>query len=40
LKGLNGVSEAYTLPTFPHGSGAKIGSGNGKGKTLKNRRSP
>lgn len=32
MKGLNGVTEVYTLPTFPHGSGAKIGSGNGKGK--------
>ena len=32
IKGLNGVTEVYTLPTFPHGSGAKIGSGKGKGK--------
>ena len=30
MKGLNGVTEVYTLPTFPHGNGAKIGIGKGK----------
>src|SRR3990170_4904328 len=30
MKGLNGVTEVYTLPTFPHGSGTKNGNGNGK----------
>jgi hypothetical protein len=27
MKGLSGVSEIYTLPTFPHGNGLKGGSG-------------
>ena len=27
MKGLAGVTEAYTLPTFPHGSGRKNASG-------------
>jgi hypothetical protein len=31
MKGLNGVTEMYTLPTFPHGN--RIKNGNGKGKT-------
>jgi hypothetical protein len=25
MKGLNGVTEVYTLPTFPHGNGIKNG---------------
>jgi hypothetical protein len=25
MKGLNGVTEVYTLPTFPHGNGVKNG---------------
>ena len=25
MKNLNGVSEVYTLPTFPHGNGPKTG---------------
>ena len=24
VKGLNGVTEVYTVPTFPHGNGVKI----------------
>ena len=27
MKNLTGVSEVYTLPTFPHGNGIKNGSG-------------
>jgi hypothetical protein len=30
MKKLNVVTEVHTLSTFPHGYGAKIGSGNGK----------
>ncbi len=30
MKLLSGVTEVYTLPTFPHGNGAKIGTGKGK----------
>ena len=30
MKGLNGVTEVYTLPTFPHGNGLKNGNGNAK----------
>jgi hypothetical protein len=25
MKNLNGISEVYTLPTFPHGNGLKTG---------------
>jgi len=27
MRGLNGVNEVYTLPTFPHGNGLKGSSG-------------
>ena len=30
MKGLTGVTDVYTLPTFPHGNGLKTGNGNGK----------
>ena len=36
MKGLNGVSEVYTLPTFPHGNGVK----NANGKSSEEQKHP
>ena len=36
MKGLNGVTEIYTLPTFPHGNGIK----NGNGKSSEEQKHP
>ena len=36
MKSLNGVSEVYTLPTFPHGNGVK----NGNGKSSEEQKHP
>ena len=36
MKNLNGVSEVYTLPTFPHGNGLK----NGNGKSSEPQKTP
>ena len=36
MKSLNGVSEVYTLPTFPHGNGVK----NGNGKNSEEQKHP
>ena len=33
MRGLNGVTEVYTLPTFPHGNGPKNENESGKGKS-------
>ena len=36
MKGLSGVTEVYTLPTFPHGNGTK----NGNGKSTEEQKHP
>ncbi len=36
MKGLNGVTEVFTLPTFPHGNGTK----NGRGKNSEEQKIP
>lgn len=36
MKGLTGVNEVYTLPTFPHGNGLR----NGNGKSSEEQKRP